>query len=971
MKIKSSLLFSLLLFVVSILGLSTAFAQYEPYTQMGLPEGAKARFGTGFFTDIAYLSGGTDARFAVSSSIGIWLCDAETLQVQDLLTGHTGIVYSEGFSPDGSTLAMGLSNGVMELWDVATGTLRRTHQAHTGPVWNVKFSPDGQTLATGGDSISHVLDGDGTVHLWDVATGTLQKTLGQTGHIHSVSFSPDGQTLAAILDGTVELWDVATYTHRNTLAVKPDHIESISFSPDGRTLAGWNSWPISVHLWDVATGTLTKTLTKTLAWNPGRISSVSFSPDGQTLAVGTDIGTVFLWDVALGVLRKTLKEHSLAVNGVSFSPNSRTLVTRSSNVVYLWDVDTGELHKTLKGHTNYVFRVSFSPDGRTLATSGTNWGDENNDDTVRLWDVSTGGLLKTLKGHTGYIYDLHFSPDGSSLVVWSEDAVYLWDATTGTLRNTFNEQRGWHTYIVGFRPDGGALPPGDIVLLGDVATGACRKILEEEVSILSSSPDGSILATIEENTPHQVLLWDIATGTLRATLTEPTGADWYRHVYSVSFSPDGSTAATGSGLDSDYSSDISDPQADEGQNAEFINAVRLWDTTTGEQKATLKGNMYGVFNVSFSPDGQTLASCGYDETVRLWDVGSGTLNATLTGHTDFVLNVSFSPDGQTLASCGYDKTVHLWDVGSGTLNATLTKHTGPVLNVSFSPDGQTLVSCGYDKTLDLWDTESISFNTVVHLWDVATGTHKSTLKGHVSDIYSMNFSSDGSTLAIGSDDGTVFLWEMKPVVPPSQLTEDINSDGVVNIQDLVLVASQFGQTGKNTADVNGDGVVNIQDLVLVAAAFGDVPAAPITLHHAHQRLTSEVVQQWLATAKQLALTDATTQRGIAVLEALLTALIPKETALLPNYPNPFNPETWIPYQLATAADVSVLIYSADGKLVRTLKLGQQAAGVYGSRSRAAYWDGKNEVGESVASGVYFYTLKAGDFTATRKMLIRK
>ncbi len=99
--------------------------------------------------------------------------------------------------------------------------------------------------------------------------------------------------------------------------------------------------------------------------------------------------------------------------------------------------------------------------------------------------------------------------------------------------------------------------------------------------------------------------------------------------------------------------------------------------------------------------------------------------------------------------------------------------------------------------------------------------------------------------------------------------------------------------------------------------------------------------------------------------------LPAETSLLPNYPNPFNPETWIPYRLAKPAEVSVSIYSADGKLVRTLALGHQPAGIYQNRHRAAYWDGTNEQGEPVASGVYFYTLKAGDFSATKKMLMRK
>ena len=100
-------------------------------------------------------------------------------------------------------------------------------------------------------------------------------------------------------------------------------------------------------------------------------------------------------------------------------------------------------------------------------------------------------------------------------------------------------------------------------------------------------------------------------------------------------------------------------------------------------------------------------------------------------------------------------------------------------------------------------------------------------------------------------------------------------------------------------------------------------------------------------------------------------VLPAETSLLPNYPNPFNPETWIPYQLAKPADVSVSIYAADGKLVRTLGLGHKQAGIYYDKSRAVYWDGKNRQGEPVASGIYFYTLTAGDFTATKKMLIRK
>ena len=223
---------------------------------------------------------------------------------------------------------------------------------------------------------------------------------------------------------------------------------------------------------------------------------------------------------------------------------------------------------------------------------------------------------------------------------------------------------------------------------------------------------------------------------------------------------------------------------------------------------------------------------------------------------------------------------------------------------------------------------------------------------------------------------------------PSLLTEDVSGDGVVNIQDLVFVVNHFGPSIKkyrdhialnkftfiyeySRADVNTDGVVNILDLVSVAGALGSDAAAPSVHPQLLEMLSASDVQKWLLQAQQLAPIDVPSQKGIAVLEQLLSVLTPQKTVLLPNYPNPFNPETWIPYRLAEAAEVMLTIYAIDGKIVRRLDLGHQVAGFYQSRSRAAYWDGRNALGEPVANGVYFYTLKAGDFSATKKMLIRK
>ncbi|MCG9134423.1 leucine-rich repeat domain-containing protein [Candidatus Poribacteria bacterium] len=230
-----------------------------------------------------------------------------------------------------------------------------------------------------------------------------------------------------------------------------------------------------------------------------------------------------------------------------------------------------------------------------------------------------------------------------------------------------------------------------------------------------------------------------------------------------------------------------------------------------------------------------------------------------------------------------------------------------------------------------------------------------------------------SDVLLTDNAGDAFL----PTIENAEITEstrlkgDVNGDGIVNIQDLVLVAGKLGQAGTNGTDVNGDGQINIQDLVLVAGALGTTAAAPALHPHTLEMLTAAEVKQWLSAAQQLGITDTTSQRGILFLQQLLTALTPKETALLANYPNPFNPETWIPYHLAKDADVTLHIYAVNGTLVRTLALGHQPAGMYQNRSRAAYWDGKNAFGEKVASGVYFYTITAGDFTATRKMLIRK
>jgi hypothetical protein len=231
---------------------------------------------------------------------------------------------------------------------------------------------------------------------------------------------------------------------------------------------------------------------------------------------------------------------------------------------------------------------------------------------------------------------------------------------------------------------------------------------------------------------------------------------------------------------------------------------------------------------------------------------------------------------------------------------------------------------------------------------------------------------------------------------------DVNGDGQVTVLDLAIVALFYGtQVPADTrlpADVNTDGMVDILDLTAVAQGIDAVSGGNgLSLQAVEAALEAAAAQaaelegiaeapmrfgrfqnvaDALADVKHLSAGDVRIGSGVIVLEELMRLLsemvaIPERTALLPNYPNPFNPETWIPYHLAKAAEGVLTIYDARGIAVRTLMLGHQAAGVYESRARAAYWDGKNALGEFVASGLYFYTLTAGDFNATRKLLIVK
>ena len=303
-----------------------------------------------------------------------------------------------------------------------------TFERHTGPVVSVVFSPEGDTLASAST--------DNTIRLWDVSSGTLKKTLtGHTGGIYEIVFSPQGNILAsASSDTSVRLWDVVTGIHIRKLTGNTNKVTNVVFSPEGDTLAS-ASTDNTIRLWDVSSGTLKKTLTVKRGY------SRVFSPDGQLFAdveldyqqrlqqsqqllqqrAGLD-NTIRLWDVSSGTRIKTLTGHkapSLLPVRIAISPDGNMLAS-ADTIIYLWDISSGTRIKTLTGHTDGVTSIVFSPNGDRLASGSA-------DTTICLWDISSGTRIKTLTGHTSDVKSVVFSPNADRLASGGhESTIHLW-----------------------------------------------------------------------------------------------------------------------------------------------------------------------------------------------------------------------------------------------------------------------------------------------------------------------------------------------------------------------------------------------------------------------------------------------------------------------------------------------------------------------------------------------------------------
>ena len=669
----------------------------------------------------------------------------------------------------------------------------------------------------------------------------------------------------------------------------------------------------------------------------GTIYDIAYSPDGKLLAVSGSLG-VWLYETKNLTEIGLLRGHKSLVYGIAFSPDGRTLASLGISEIFLWDIE----ERKQKGHIEGEFTVAFSVDGKLLASGRSILGKT---EKIFLWDVQTGDQVGVLKGHTDRVHSVAFSPDGKTLASGSEDkTVRLWDLQTQRQIGVLDQHTDW-VYFVTFSPNANLLASIDnrdrAVHLWDVQRRELVSKLPNQGSRtkIAFSPDGKLVAL--EGELDTISLWDVQRQEQVAEI--PLGED-HGSLRKLIFNPDGKTFASW------------------GQDR----IVRIWDVGTHKQVGLIDGYAAGIDHVFLNPEGTRV----FAEN-QIWDVGTqkpigsvpGVVKALSPDGSLLVLNflrvwdvqaqretvdfrsdsraAVFSPDSKLLAAGGDNKIILIWDVEQKKLVARLRGHTQTVRALAFSPDG-TLLASGAGDAIRLWnipdqkqvtalekESGAVTFSPdgtllasvrrdEINLWDVHTKEQVGTLRFPISSPLNtcIAFSPDGNWLA-GAGDG-VQLWN---VAKREKVATLRGHTGWIR-------SVSFSQNGKWLASGSRDGTVLLWEVNLPSA------------------LSVEPSGERIITLGRL-----------------------KRAMLYQNYPNPFNPETWIPFQLAEAAHVRIQIYDVAGHLVRTLDLGTKLASSYLSREGAAYWDGRNDMGESVSSGVYFYTLEAGDYRRTRRMTV--
>ena len=733
---KKQLLIILSLLIVCIIFVQSGLAQ--DYHRWGLPKGAKARLGKGWITDMAFSPDGN--QLAVACSIGIWLYNVHTGDEEAFLKGHTELVTSVAYSPDGSTLTSGSDDWTIRLWNVENRKHIKTLEGHTGPVNSVAYSPNGKTLASGSD--------DG-IRLWNVENWQYKQILKkEAAGIISVAYSSDGKILTGgstdskIYSWNVEsgeqIWAITGYKRCGRSEKFPLIVKSLAYSADGKTLASWCGG--EMRLWNVVSSELRLIFEQF----ERSVYALAFSPDSNTIVTGSHDGTIHLWDKTNGEHKRTLLGHSDMVTAVVYSPNRDIFVSASlDGTIRLWGA-VGKLPKRIfTGHTRNFDLLTYSPNGKTLASRNSTTSD------ILVWDAETFQHKLKLMVNTNdeqgpqvverrnrmekneeMITSLTYSPDGATLVTGGmNNTIRFWDMENGKLKRTLDAKNDEEQPL-------------------DQNN---RVRYPHTITSLAYSLDGKTLVSGRGN--GRIQFWDLESRQHLQTLAEHRLPVIY-----LRYSSDSSMLISGT-YSGRYADDV----------GRYSN-ISIWDIRKQQLFKTINvGKIingviqkpYDINFISFSPDTKIVAGASGNKMIYLWNTETGILQQAFFGHAGEVTSVAYSPDGSTLASTGDDNIIRLWDAGTGQYKWTLAGHLGDVTLATFSSEGNTLASASDDGTILLWDISAVTqveaqkstHNKTPNIsqWHLPEGSSARLGKGSIKDIA---YSPDGNQLAVASSIGT-------------------------------------------------------------------------------------------------------------------------------------------------------------------------------------------------------------------------